>query len=77
MHFLSNYKSLGVKTFQAEDEIAGICSVLGAAFCGDLAVTASSGPGIALKGEAMGLGVITELPIVIVNIFCSRKNSMC
>jgi len=68
LHFLSNYKHFGVKTFQAEDEIAGICSVLGASFCGQLGVTASSGPGIALKGEAMGLGVITELPIVIVNI---------
>ena len=68
LHYLSTYKNFGVKTFQAEDEIAGICSVLGAAFCGDLAVTASSGPGIALKGEAMGLGVITELPIVVVNI---------
>ena len=68
LHYLSTYKNFGVKTFQAEDEIAGICSVLGAAFCGELAVTASSGPGIALKGEAMGLGVITELPIVVVNI---------
>ena len=68
LHYLSNYKHFGVKTFQAEDEIAGICSVLGAAFCGDLGVTASSGPGIALKGEAMGLGVITELPIVVINI---------
>ena len=68
LHYLSNYKNFGVKTFQAEDEISGICSVLGAAFCGDLAVTASSGHGIALKGEAMGLGVITELPIVVVNI---------
>ena len=68
LHFLSNYKHFGVKTFQAEDEIAGICSVLGASFCGQLGVTASSGPGIALKGEAMGLGVITELPIVVVNI---------
>ena len=68
LHYLSNYKNFGVKTFQAEDEIAGICSVLGASFCGDLAVTASSGPGIALKGEAIGLGVITELPIVVINI---------
>ncbi len=68
LHYLSNYKNFGVKTFQAEDEIAGICSVLGASFCGDLAVTASSGPGIALKGEAMGLGVITELPLVVINI---------
>ena len=68
LHFLSNYKSLGVKTFQAEDEIAGICSALGASFTGSLAITASSGPGIALKGEAMGLAVMTELPIVIINI---------
>mgnify|MGYP000747708401 FL=1 len=68
LHYLSNYKNFGVKTFQAEDEIAGICSALGASFCGDLGVTASSGPGIALKGEAMGLGVITELPIVVINI---------
>ena len=68
LHFLSNYKNLGVKTFQAEDEIAGICSVLGASFSGDLGVTASSGPGIALKGEAMGLAVISELPIVMINI---------
>ena len=68
LHFLSNYKNLGVKTFQAEDEIAGICSVLGASFTGSLGVTASSGPGIALKGEAMGLAVVTELPIVIINI---------
>ena len=68
LHFLSQYRSLGVKTFQAEDEIAGICSVLGASFTGSLGVTASSGPGIALKGEAMGLAVISELPIVIINI---------
>ena len=68
LHYLSSYKNFGVKTFQAEDEIAGICSALGASFCGELGVTASSGPGIALKGEAMGLGVITELPIVVINI---------
>ena len=68
LHILSKYKNYGIKTFQAEDEIAGICSALGAAFSGDLAVTASSGPGIALKGEAMGLGIITELPIVVINI---------
>ncbi len=68
LHILSKYKNFGIKTFQAEDEIAGICSALGAAFTGDLAITASSGPGIALKGEAMGLGIITELPIVIINI---------
>ena len=68
LHYLSNYKYFGVKTFQAEDEIAGITSAIGAAFAGKLAVTASSGPGIALKGEAIGLAVITELPIVIINI---------
>ena len=68
LHILSKYKNFGIKTFQAEDEIAGICSALGAAFTGDLGITASSGPGIALKGEAMGLGVITELPIVVINI---------
>jgi len=68
LHYLSNYKNFGIKTFQAEDEIAGICSILGASFCGDLGVTASSGPGIALKGEAMGLACITELPIVIINV---------
>ena len=68
LHFLSQYKSLGVKTFQAEDEIAGICSALGASFSGNLGITASSGPGIALKAEAMGLAVVTELPIVIINI---------
>ena len=68
LHYLSNYKNFGVKTFQAEDEIAGVCSALGAAFAGDLSVTASSGPGIALKGEALGLAVITELPIIAINV---------
>ena len=68
LHILSKYKNFGIKTFQAEDEIAGICSALGAAFTGDLGVTASSGPGIALKGEAMGLAVITEMPIIVINI---------
>ena len=68
LHELSKYKNYGIKTFQAEDEIAGICSALGAAFAGNLAITSSSGPGIALKGEAMGLGIITELPIVVINI---------
>tara|TARA_B100000131_G_scaffold57200_1_gene52473 strand:+ start:596 stop:2437 length:1842 start_codon:yes stop_codon:yes gene_type:complete len=68
LKYLSNYKNFGVKTFQAEDEIAAITSILGAAFTGRLGVTASSGPGIALKGEAIGLAVITELPIIILNI---------
>jgi len=68
LHYLANYKNFGIKTFQAEDEIAGVCSAIGAAFAGDLAVTASSGPGIALKGEALGLAVMTELPLVVVNV---------
>ena len=68
LHHLSKHKNFGIKTFQAEDEIAGICSALGASFSGDLAVTASSGPGIALKAEAIGLAMITELPLVIINI---------
>ncbi len=68
LKYLSNYKNFGIKTFQAEDEIAAITSVLGASFAGKLAVTASSGPGIALKGEAIGLAVITELPLIIINI---------
>ena len=68
LHYLSNYKNFGVKTFQAEDEIAGVCSVIGSAFAGNLAATASSGPGIALKAEAIGLAVMTELPIVVINV---------
>ena len=68
LHTLATWKHFGVQTFQAEDEIAGISSVIGAAFTGNLAVTATSGPGIALKGEAMGLGIITELPMVIINV---------
>jgi 2-oxoglutarate/2-oxoacid ferredoxin oxidoreductase subunit alpha len=65
---LASRKHLGAITFQAEDEIAGICSAIGASFTGKLAVTSTSGPGLALKGEAIGLAVITELPIVIVNV---------
>ncbi|RLD81236.1 MAG: 2-oxoacid:acceptor oxidoreductase subunit alpha [Bacteroidetes bacterium] len=65
---LSKMKHFGVKTFQAEDEIAGINSAIGASFAGDFAVTTTSGPGLALKGEAIGLAVITELPLVIVNV---------
>ena len=68
LHFLSKYKNFGVKTYQAEDEIAGICSTIGAAFGGALGVTTSSGPGIALKGEALGLAGMFELPLVIVNV---------
>jgi 2-oxoglutarate ferredoxin oxidoreductase subunit alpha len=68
LHQLSTYKHFGVRTFQAEDEIAAIGSSIGAAFGGALALTASSGPGIALKSEAMGLAVMVELPLVVVNV---------
>src|SRR3984885_7717366 len=68
LHTLAKYKNFGTITFQAEDEIAAIGAALGAAYGGAIAVTASSGPGIALKGEAIGLGVMTELPLVIVNV---------
>ncbi|HEV2568356.1 2-oxoacid:acceptor oxidoreductase subunit alpha [Sphingomonas sp.] len=67
LHHLSRLKEYDVTTFQAEDEIAAICSAIGASYAGKLGVTSSSGPGIALKGEAMGLAIITELPLVIVN----------
>lgn len=65
---LSTKKNLGAITFQAEDEIAGISSAIGASFAGKLSVTSTSGPGLALKGEAIGLAVITELPLVIVDV---------
>jgi len=65
---LAERKDLGVKTFQAEDEIAGITSAIGAAFAGDLACTSTSGPGLALKSEAIGLAVMAELPLVVVNV---------
>ena len=68
LHSLAKYKNFGAMTFQAEDEIAAMGAALGAAYGGSIAVTASSGPGIALKGEAMGLGIMTELPVVILNI---------
>ena len=67
LHHLSRLKEYGVTTFQAEDEIAAIASAIGASYAGQLGVTSSSGPGIALKGEAMGLAIMTELPLVIVN----------
>jgi 2-oxoglutarate/2-oxoacid ferredoxin oxidoreductase subunit alpha len=68
LYALAARKDLGVKSFQAEDEIAGITSAIGAAFAGDLAVTTTSGPGLALKSEAIGLAVMAELPLVIVNV---------
>lgn len=68
LHELSKLKNFGVSTFQAEDEIAAVSSAIGAAFGGSLGVTSSSGPGIALKGEAIGLAVMLELPLVVLNI---------
>jgi len=68
LHELSKHKEFGVKTYQAEDEIAGICSAIGAACAGSLAVTTTSGPGMALKTEALGLAISYELPLVIVNV---------
>ena len=65
---LAKHKSLGAKVFQAEDEIAGICSAIGASYTGSLAITTTSGPGLSLKSEAIGLAVITELPLVIVDV---------
>jgi 2-oxoglutarate ferredoxin oxidoreductase subunit alpha len=68
LHTLSMHKNYRVKTFQAEDEIAAVCAAIGASFAGDLAATGTSGPGLDLKGEAIGLAVMTELPLVIVNV---------
>jgi 2-oxoglutarate ferredoxin oxidoreductase subunit alpha len=68
LHAISGYKKYGVKHLQAEDEIAGICSAIGAAFGGSLAATTTSGPGLSLKTEAMGLAVMTELPLIIVDV---------
>ncbi len=68
LHDLAKYKNFGVKTFQAEDEIAAITSAIGAAYGGSLGITTSSGPGIALKAEAMGLAVMLEIPLIIINI---------
>jgi 2-oxoglutarate ferredoxin oxidoreductase subunit alpha len=68
LHELSKHKNFGVRTFQAEDEIAGVASAIGAAFGGHLGVTTTSGPGLALKGEALGLAISLELPLVVVDI---------
>ncbi|MGA9589265.1 MAG: 2-oxoacid:acceptor oxidoreductase subunit alpha, partial [Salegentibacter sp.] len=68
LHELVKHKHFGVKAFQAEDEIAGIGSAIGASFAGDLAITTTSGPGLALKGEALGLAMMLELPLVVVNV---------
>ena len=68
LHDLSKYKNFGIKTFQAEDEIAAITSAIGAAYGGSLGITTTSGPGMALKAEAMGLAVMLEIPLLIINI---------
>ncbi len=68
LHELSKYKNFGIKTFQAEDEIAAITSAIGASYGGSLGVTTTSGPGMALKGEAMGLAVMLEIPLLIINV---------
>lgn len=68
LQYLSEFKQFGVKTFQAEDEIAGITTAIGAAFAGNLAITNTSGPGLSLKSEALGLAVMTELPLVIIDV---------
>ena len=68
LHELAKHKNLGVKTFQAEDEIAGVCAAIGASFAGSLGITTTSGPGLSLKGEALGLAIMTELPLVLVNV---------
>ena len=68
LHELSRHKNFGVRTFQAEDEIAAISSAIGASYGGSLGVTTSSGPGIALKGEAIGLAVMLEIPLIVINI---------
>ncbi len=67
LHYLSRLGELGVSTFQAEDEIAACCAAIGASYAGSIGVTSSSGPGIALKTEAIGLAIATELPLLIVN----------
>jgi len=68
LHGLSRLKHIGIKTFQAEDEIAAICAAIGGAFAGDIAVTGTSGPGLALKSEALGLAVMYELPLVVIDV---------
>ena len=68
LHELAARRDLGVKTFQAEDEIGGICTALGASYAGSLAATSTSGPGLALKSEALGLAVIAELPLVLIDV---------
>ena len=67
LHALATMKDLGITTFQAEDEIAAVCAAIGASYAGSIGITSSSGPGVALKGEGIGLAITTELPLIIVN----------
>ena len=75
LHHLARLKEFGITTFQAEDEIAAICAAIGASYAGQLGITSSSGPGIALKTEGIGLAVMTELPLVIINSQRSTRRS--
>ena len=68
LHELTKYKNFGVRTFQAEDEISAVCTTIGAAFGGTMGVTATSGPGLALKAEGMGLGMMMEIPMIVINV---------
>ncbi|MFG0329688.1 MAG: 2-oxoacid:acceptor oxidoreductase subunit alpha [Phycisphaerales bacterium] len=68
LHSVSNFKHFGVKTLQLEDEIAAVCAAIGASFAGDIGVTGTSGPGLALKAEAVGLAVMTELPLIVIDV---------
>ena len=68
LHELARHKNFGVRTFQAEDEIAAVCAAIGASFAGQIGLTGTSGPGVALKQEAIGLAVMTELPLIIINV---------
>ena len=68
LHELAKRKDLGVKAVQMEDEIAGVCSAIGASFAGNLGVTSTSGPGLALKSEGIGLAVMAELPLVVIDV---------
>src|SRR5260370_9573050 len=77
LHELSQYKDFGVITFQAEDEIAAITSAIGAAYAGALAITTTSGPGMALKTEALGLALATEIPLVICDIQRGGPQTRC
>src|SRR5437773_11439210 len=77
LHELSRHMSFGVKTFQAEDEIAAVCAAIGASFAGHIGLTGTSGPGIALNQEAIGLAVMTQLRLVIINVQCGGPSTGC